>query len=324
MSVTLDQHDHLSAGESGVADRRAVERVPVDSLLPADSPRLAGEDEEHARALAETTTGLPPIQVHRQTRRVIDGAHRVMAAKLRGQTVIDVHFFDGCEDDAFVEAVRANVRHGKPLTLVERQRAAERMLHSHPEWSDRALADACALSSKTIGALRRRATGEVPQLHTRVGRDGRSRPVDSTSRRQRAAELLAANPGASLRTVANAVGISAGTVRDVRARVRRGANPVPRRSAEAADSETRRSRCADALAALKDLQRDASLRSTDIGRAFLAWGERTVVGSVDWQNFVSSIPLSRVFVVAEFARSCSAVWAEFASALEARGQVVKS
>jgi ParB-like chromosome segregation protein Spo0J len=61
-----------------------IERVSIESLAESGSPRLAGQNEEHARLLAESGLELPPIVVHRPTRRVIDGMHRLAAARLRG------------------------------------------------------------------------------------------------------------------------------------------------------------------------------------------------------------------------------------------------
>ena len=71
--------------------------LPIEELLPADSPRLEGEDLEHIRSLAELTDELPPILVHRQTMRVIDGMHRMKAAMLRGERTIEATFYDGNE-----------------------------------------------------------------------------------------------------------------------------------------------------------------------------------------------------------------------------------
>src|SRR5687768_2708992 len=90
-------------------DTSEVVRVTVNSLVASDSPRLNGESMTHAQALANSDASLPPIVVHRRTMRVIDGMHRLRAARLRGQHEIDVRFFDGSEEDAFVIAVAANV-----------------------------------------------------------------------------------------------------------------------------------------------------------------------------------------------------------------------
>ncbi|MFD1048734.1 serine hydrolase, partial [Kibdelosporangium lantanae] len=95
------------------------ERVPIDSLLPADSPRLSGESMEHARMLAASEAELPPIVVHRPTRRVIDGMHRLKAAALRGQDDILVRFYEGDDEDAFIVAVETNIAHGLPLSLAD-------------------------------------------------------------------------------------------------------------------------------------------------------------------------------------------------------------
>jgi ParB-like chromosome segregation protein Spo0J len=48
--------------------------------------------------------------------RVIDGIHRVEAAKLRGAKEIEARLFDGDESASYVLAVQANVTHGLPLS----------------------------------------------------------------------------------------------------------------------------------------------------------------------------------------------------------------
>lgn len=149
--------------------------VAVDSILDADSPRLAGEDIEHIRILAETDTPLPPILVHRQTMRVIDGMHRLRAAVLCGTETIPVRFFEGGDDEAFVLAVKENISHGLPLTTADRAVAAERILRSHAHWSDRAIAAVAGISPKTAGVIRTRISAGVPELRSRIGRDGSGR-----------------------------------------------------------------------------------------------------------------------------------------------------
>ncbi|HEX9335644.1 MAG TPA: streptomycin biosynthesis protein, partial [Pseudonocardiaceae bacterium] len=203
--------------------------VTIDTLMLTDSPRLAGENTEHTRRLADSDDYLPPILVHRPTGWVIDGAHRVRAAILRGQTRIAAQFFDGPMDAAFVLAVRGNIAHGLPLSPADRRAAAERIVRSHPRWSDRAIAAATGLSDKTVRAIRRRSTSETPQLNTRVGRDGRVRPLNAANGRRLAAELIAERPDAGLREIASAAGISLATAHDVRIRLQRGEDPVPAR-----------------------------------------------------------------------------------------------
>ncbi len=211
----------------------AVAAVPVLALRPADSPRLNGEDKSHIVRLAETETSLPPILVDRRTMRVIDGMHRLMAASLLGRETIDVIFFDGNETDVFLRAVQENITHGLPLSQADRRAAAERIITSHPHLSDRAIGHSAGLAAKTVAAIRKSSSDEIPQSNARVGRDGKVRPLDSGAGRRRAAELLAQQPDASLRDVARAAGISPATVLDVRKRLERGESPVPGKPANA-------------------------------------------------------------------------------------------
>jgi ParB-like chromosome segregation protein Spo0J len=266
----------------------AVEMVPISTLLPADSPRLDGENADHTRVLADSEATLPPIVVHRSTMRVIDGMHRLRAALLRGQRVIPVRFFDGSEPDAFVLAVEANATHGLPLSAADRTAAATRILASHPYWSDRAVSSVAGLSAKTVAALRRSTTGENARQEARTGSDGRVRPLSSASARMLASQLIADNPSASLREIAHRAGTSPSTVRDVRHRMKRGEHPVPlrQRSPEPATATPSRSAAgpvkrigtepggpvpqqANRLSTLEALSNDPSLRHTDSGRYLL-------------------------------------------------------
>jgi ParB-like chromosome segregation protein Spo0J len=200
--------------------------VAVDSLVFSGSPRRAGEDQQHIRLLAQAPGTLPPIVVHRETMRVIDGFHRVRAARSRGVATIAARLVDCDEDTAFVLAVEANVTHGLPLSRLDRAAAAERIIASHPHWSDRAIGAASGLSDKTVSAIRARCGAP---LTARMGRDGRVRPLDVGRRRELAATEMRERPGAGLREIARATGLSPATVRDVRQRIDRGEHPVPAR-----------------------------------------------------------------------------------------------
>lgn len=148
------------------ADIPRREVVPVSILLlkPAESPRLGEENEAHIAWLAETEAPIPPILVDRRTMRVIDGMHRLRAARLKGQEVIDVEFFDGSAADVFLRAVEANVRHGLPLSQADRRAATARIIASHPHLSDRAIAESAGLAARTVAGIRRRSTEAVPHL----------------------------------------------------------------------------------------------------------------------------------------------------------------
>lgn len=206
---------------------RATAQVAVSSLRGHLSARTQGLDHPHVDLLAQHPDPLPPIVVHKDSMRVVDGLHRLRVAELRGQNEIDVALFEGSEDEAFALSALLNVRQGLPLPLVDRRRAAARILLTSPGWSDRFIASVVGLSHKTIASIRHSSTGDSRQLNERIGRDGKTRPIDIAGGRLRAADLLAENPEMSLRQLARLAEISVATARDVRLRLRDGYDPVP-------------------------------------------------------------------------------------------------
>lgn len=309
-------------------------RVPVGSLVLSNWLRVKGEDTKHVRILAEAGDILPPIVVHRATMRVIDGMHRVRAAMLSGATKIDAVLFEGAEEQAFLLAVRLNATHGLPLSRADRVAATVRIIYSCPQWSDRAIASAAGLSDKTVASIRRRTTAEIPHLADRIGRDGRVRPVSSAVGRRLASDLIAENPDATIREIATRAGISLGTARDVRERLRTGRDPVPARhrhpaasssspgsgavpAASGGDGAPARSLSARmAPMIMESLRNDPSLRYNETGRALLRLLALHAMSPADWERLVSAVPMHRAQAVAQVARGCAETWQQFATRLE--------
>jgi hypothetical protein len=305
---------------------RTAYRVPISSLRPGESPRLQGTDREHVTRLAELETPLPPILVDRRSMRVIDGMHRLLAAVVRGCDTIEVEFFDGPPEDAFLKAVQYNVTHGTPLTQADRRAAAARIIETHPHMSDRSIAECAGLGAKSVAALRRCLTDAVPQLNARrLGRDGRLRPLSTADGRRRAAELMSEAPTASLREVAAKSGISLATVSDVRKRIARGLSPVPDGSAEPADAAAPP---AEAPAALVDpapllnkLLSDPALRYSEDGRRLLQVMRHNSVLDGDWVRLLDAVPAHGENTVAHLARYFAQQWAAFAKEVEGRTHI---
>jgi ParB-like chromosome segregation protein Spo0J len=315
-------------------DQCPVVAVPLSALLSSDSPRLAGQNIDHVRVLAESEVTFPPIIVNRSTLRVIDGMHRLLAAKFRGQSEIEVQFFDGDEGDAFVLAVKENIAHGLPLSLTDRTTAAARIISYHPQWSDRTIASFSGLSTKTVSAIRRRSTEDFPQLNARVGLDGRVRPHNTAEGRRIAGNLMAGDPDASLRAVARSAGISIGTAQDVRERLQRGESPVlpkrhkanrrkvhPKRDKPAGrhDSKVaRRTSVRDRALILQNLRQDPSLRFADTGRVLLRLLRVLAIGTRGWVQLIDNLPKHCIPIVSDAARACADAWQELAEQLERR------
>lgn len=312
-----------------------VELLRVDVLLPADSPRLGGQDAAHSHLLAEADRPLPPILVHRQTMRVIDGMHRLEAAVLRGERQIAVQYFDGDGDAAFVAAVHANTTHGLPLSLADREAAAVRIAAVRPQWSNRLIADIVGLAGSTVAALRRRLAHQLPDPAERIGKDGKVHPLSSVEGRRAASRVIADQPGASLRDVARLAGISVGTARDVRERVRRGDDPVPagiqpqtkkvrpvngqvvreQQKCRPTAQLDRRTTQANQNDVLREIHRDPALRFTQAGRLLLRCLSLHAMTDRHWDKFADVVPEHWAQAVVDLANGCAAGWTRFANTL---------
>lgn len=322
VSSSLAEQYPLPGSVTGL--HKAAVKVPIASLRPADSPRLAGVNREHVELLAASGSDMPPVLVHRPTMQMIDGTHRLLAAIMRGEDTIAVRYFDGNTGDAFLLGVRVNVIHGLPLTRADREAAVVRILTSHAELSDRAIASVTGLSAPTVSRIRHRTVHEPNQLLYRVGRDGRWRPLNSAASRRRAGERLAEQPDASLREIAAASGLSVGTARDVRDRIRRGEDPVPP-AAAGFPSRTSREilpakpvRQPDYRAELQRLSVDPVLRFNQLSRTLLGWLEILAVDPIEQEELLRALPTHCVPVLAKLARGSAAIWSELGERIAQR------
>lgn len=336
----------------GLLERVPETRVPVNSLSPAFHLRQGGTDVSHVRLLADAASSvkLPSILVQKSSSRIIDGMHRVEVAKLRGEWSISARLVDCTDEEALVLAIKSNTLHGLPLSRADRISSAKRILASHPDWSDRAVAGIAGLSTKTIASLRNTVIGDS-QLHLkRLGRDGKRRPVVAGEGRQRAAEYINAHPDAALREVARESGVSLGTAHDVRERIRSGslhvveerespadrAPDTPATSAAADRAVGAPVSAAESLSAggrparrgpgdvrpwpavPAKLTGDPALRYTDGGRAFLRWMAMHSMQADEWREFIDAVPPRWLEEVAQVAAGMSEEWRQFADHLRCR------
>lgn len=306
--------------------------VGISSLLPADSPRQSGEIRSHVQNLVEIGDSLPPIIIHGPTKRIIDGMHRASAALARGESEIRAVVYSGSMRDAFAIAVRINTSHGLPLSRTERLAAAKRIIRSHPEWSDRRIALIASIAVGTVGKIRIRSTDAHQQRDSRVGQDGRVRPLNGAAGRELVVKLLQQRPTASLREIANEAGVSPATAHDVRHRMQIGQNPVPQRERTPRKQETnlprprplkqdivaagREAARTELASLLTQMKRDPSLRFTETGRNLLRWLDFHVSGMADWDQIEKSVPTHCVPVVEKIAHSYAKAWEEFARRLK--------
>jgi ParB-like chromosome segregation protein Spo0J len=309
----LPQHGSIRAVTSEIVE------MPLKDLGSGFSFRDGGVDSDHVQVLAESPDTWPPILVDRRDHRIVDGQHRVAAARLIHRKTIATELFDGSPEDAYLEFLRRNIHHGLPLTLPERRHAATRILAKWPNLSDRRVGTLCALSHRTVAKLRLQANTSLPgaakhqplSSDQRLGRDGKVRPAQPKATRQRIAHALLADPAASLRAIATKVGASPETVRSVRSRLEATRADAPGHDTTVQDYWTQTIPPTE-----KWWTRDLALTSTPQGPPYVKWLNRTLIDESAWRAHLPGTPRSRIYHLAAEARRRATCWTAYADALE--------
>lgn len=120
-----------------------------------------------------------------------DGFHRIEAAQRAGLSDYPVEVLRGSKRDAILRAAGANSQHGLRRTNADKRRAVELLLKDVEwrQWSDRKIADTCAVDHKTVADVRKSLSGEFPQIETRtVERNGSTYQMTPAAPKPKAAE----------------------------------------------------------------------------------------------------------------------------------------
>jgi len=121
---------------------------------------------------------MPPIkvcEVKNAGRLLVDGFHRLTAAKKAGLEYIEAMVEYGSYDDAEWAAANANLTHGKALNRKERRKVAALYLKRYPERSDSWIAEDVGVSDKTVAEVRKeleksKLIPKLKQLKTKSGK----------------------------------------------------------------------------------------------------------------------------------------------------------
>jgi len=179
-----------------------VEYITLDAIrIDGGTQARAGLNEETVAEYAATWQDLsyqqngldrmPPIVLYHdgESYWLADGFHRVAAYKRfltdgkpsASPRALRAEVHQGTRRDAVLHACGANAAHGLRRTNADKRRAVETLLRDEEwrQWSDRKIAEACAVDHKTVATARAEmeATGEIPQLTERQGADGKVRPA---------------------------------------------------------------------------------------------------------------------------------------------------
>lgn len=139
-------------------ERRAMKMIPVRKLVldHAVYPR-SYVNFEHVQRLIDTIeagTPLPPVIICRETRRIVDGAHRTRAVDIITDHRGDVACIEKVYDDdraLFLDAVRYNSEHGLALSPADRCRILERA--SELKIDQKLTTAALRMTATAVGAL---------------------------------------------------------------------------------------------------------------------------------------------------------------------------
>ena len=115
------------------------------------NPRLHGVNQEVVEFYASIFKDVawPPILVHRATNKLLDGWHRIEAAKRAGVYSVAVQWVDAPEEELFALAVKANMGHGVHLSKEERYTAIARL--QREAWSNERIAAYLGCTPAMVG-----------------------------------------------------------------------------------------------------------------------------------------------------------------------------
>lgn len=156
--------------------------------LNVDSVRLDGGTQpramldgaviaEYAEAM-EDGKQFPPVTVFYDGSSywLADGFHRVNAALQIGRGYVEAQIITGTQRDAVLYSVGANAAHGLRRSNADKRRAVERLLRDDvwAKWSDREVAQRCAVTHPFVGKVRSELSGNGYQMDAerRVVRSG--------------------------------------------------------------------------------------------------------------------------------------------------------
>lgn len=114
------------------------------------NPRLNGVNDEVVEFYTTIFREVvwPPLLVDRATHKLLDGWHRVAAAKRAGVYSLAVQYIDAEEHELFAWAVKANLGHGVHLKKEERLKAIARL--QRDSWSNERIKDFLGCSGAMV------------------------------------------------------------------------------------------------------------------------------------------------------------------------------
>lgn len=174
-----------------------LDQITVDDAMQA---RVTVDDsivEEYAE-LMRGGHNFPSVEVVYDARAkkyyLVDGFHRLSAARRAGIKSIGAVVVDGTMDEARWLSCGANKNHGLRRTNADKRKAVRAALMARPHLSDPVLAEHVGVSSGTIRNYRVElaAAGVIADVQVRTGVDGRQNDVKKQAEARKAKIAAAA------------------------------------------------------------------------------------------------------------------------------------
>jgi ParB-like chromosome segregation protein Spo0J len=140
-------------------------KVAISEITLADDINIRqGLREDAVERYAEILDELPPITLWRPNGKLllVDGWHRIAAARRLGRTDIEAEVHEGDRTEAMVAAILANTKHGVPLSMAERNEGIVRLAQAG--WRQNRIARELGLSTTRVNAILQQAEIPVPGL----------------------------------------------------------------------------------------------------------------------------------------------------------------
>jgi len=161
-------------------------RVKLDEDVAAEYAEKMQQDPHSGLVLDSEGEPWPALVVFHdgENHWLVDGFHRLRAAKLAGIEGFQLDIKPGEMRDAVRLSLSVNAKHGLRRTREDKRRSIEKALADN-EWvsfSDRKLGQLCAVSPRTVAAVRKEleAAGDITEQTERIGRDGSVQDVSTT------------------------------------------------------------------------------------------------------------------------------------------------
>lgn len=195
------------------------EEIRLDESTQARVKMSAATIDEYAQAIERNLErnaahwGMPEVVLFEDEESgrywIGDGFHRICAARACGIDGVERGWCEirpGGRVEALRYAVGSNAEHGLPRSAADKRRAVELALDEWPKMSSRGIAGTVQVSHVFVERVRKEYQKVLPT--ERVGSDG----VERGGAKERVRKAREENPEGSQREVAEAAGVSQGTV----------------------------------------------------------------------------------------------------------------